>query len=119
MKKILLLVVVLLLTQSFVLADEIIDSKGNITPCKIITIEDGLIEYQKDGCMLSFERVNKDPVFADYVDVRKIISKKVSVERISGYLSVKNFAEVVIKTSDGVMNIPWYWVKNVGVYRPN
>jgi len=119
MKKILLMVGVFLLAQSFVFADEIIDSKGNITPCKIISVGDGLVEFKKDGCLYSFRRLGKDPVFGDYVDVRKILFKGESVERISGQVYCKNFGGVMIKTQDEVMNIPWFRVQNAGMYKPN
>ena len=123
MKKILLTVCVLLMAQFFaqssVFADEIIDGKGNITPCSFVMVADGLIEYQKDGCLFSFQRVNKDPVFGDYVDVKKNFFKDVVTERISGLVYCKNLGGVVITANGENMNIPWYRVKNIGMYKPN
>jgi hypothetical protein len=122
MKKILLTVFVLFLAQfvvqSSALADEIIDSKGNIIPCKIISVSDGLIEYKKDNCQFSFNRILKDPVFSDYVDVRRIVSGKLVLERISGYVSCKNLGGVIVKKEGEIIDIPWYWVANLGIYKP-
>jgi len=123
MKKILLMFGILLMAQAFgfsaVFADEIIDSKGNITDCKIVTVAEGLIEFKKDGCLYSFRRLDKDPVFGDYVDVKKNLFKDVVVERISGHVYCKNFGGVIVKIQDEVMNIPWYRVQNTGMYKPN
>ena len=123
MKKILLTAFVLFLAQfmaqTSVFADEIIDSKGDITPCKIVTVSDGLIEYQKDGGRISFNRIIKDPVFSDYVDVVTSIKyKKIDVERITGYVSVKNLGGVIIKKDGECIEIPWFRVLNVGIYKP-
>lgn len=123
MKKILLVFGVFLMVNLFfqaaVKADEIIDSRGELINCKIITVADGLIEYEKDGCMLSFQREINDPVFSDYVDVKKNLFKDVVFERISGYVSYKGMGGVVIKRQDEIINIPWYRVQNTGIYRPN
>lgn len=119
MKKMLLTVLAVFLVQSAVLADEIIDSKGNIIPCNIVGVSDGLIEYEKDGCYFTFNRAFNDPVFSDYVDVRKNFFRNVVVERVQGYLSCKNMGGVIIKNQNGIMDIPWYRVKNTGVYKPD
>lgn len=118
MKKIILAVCFLLMAQSFVFADEIIDSKGNIIPCKIVTVVDGLIEYKKDGNMHSFQREKDSLIFNDYVDVRLKLTKRDDIKRISGKVIVKDSDVVIIKTENGNMSIPWYKVKFVGVYKP-
>lgn len=118
MKRFLLVCFLVLMTQSLVVADEIIDAKGNIVPCKIETIMDGLIEYKKDGSLHTFARENDQTVYNDYVDVRVISSKKISSQRIFGKIIHKDLAGVKIRNEDGDMMIPWFRVKFVGVYKP-
>jgi len=119
MKKILLTVFLFLIAQSFVLADEIINSKGDILPCKIVTVADGLIEYEKEGCLYSFTRATEAPVFNDYVDVRIKFGKNEVTQRVSGKIYFRDFGGVKIKTQNEDMQIPWYRVKFVGIYNPN
>lgn len=119
MKKIILILGLLFITQSFVFADEVIDNKGNITPCKIVTVNDGFIEYQKDGCLYNFKRESGQKVFNDYVDVRTVVDKKQIIERQSGNIILKDFSGVRINTDKGDISIPWYRVKFVGVYKPD
>lgn len=99
-------------------ADEILDSKGNIIPCKIETVEDGFVEYKKGGSLYSFVREKDSLVFNDYIDVRVKIFKNSMVTRFSGKIVAKDAYGAIFKTEDGNMNIPWYRVKFVGVYRP-
>lgn len=119
MKRLALILGVLLMTQCLTLADEIIDSKGNIIQCKIVTISDGFIEYEKDGCLNSFCRNLESVVFNDYVDVRTNLSKKKEITRYTGKILVKDFSGVRIRTENGEMQIPWFKVKFVGIYNPN
>ncbi len=118
MKKILLICFLLLITQNFAFADEIIDSQGNIIPCKIETVEEGLIEYYKDGNLYSFIREEDSPVFNDYVDVKLNLLKKEDVARVSGKIILKDMWGVIIKNQDGKIHIPWYKVQFIGIYRP-
>lgn len=104
--------------QSAAFADEIIDAQGNIIPCKIETVEDGFIEYYKDGNLHTFTREENSPVFNDYVDVRVKLLKKDSVIRHSGKILVKDMWSVIMQNENGQMDIPWYRVKFVGVYKP-
>jgi len=119
MKKILLTVFLFIIAQSFVLADEIINSKGDILPCKIVTVSADFIEYEKNGCLYSFARSFDQPVFNDYVDVRVKFGKQQVVQRISGKIYFKDFGGVKIKTQNEDLQIPWYRVKFVGIYNPN
>lgn len=118
MKKIILVCFLVLMTQSFVLADEIIDAKGNIIPCKIETVMDGFVEYRKDGSLYSFPRENEQAIYNDYVDVRVKFLRKIEIKRIFGKVLVKDSLGVRIRNDDGDMAIPWYRVKFVGVYKP-
>lgn len=118
MKKIILVCFLVLITQSLVLADEIIDAKGNIVPCKVETVMDGLVEYKKGGSLHSFVRENDQAIYNDYVDVRVISSKKISSKRFFGRVLHKDLAGVKIRNEDGDMMIPWFRVKFVGVYKP-
>lgn len=118
MKKIILVCFLFLMAQSLVVADEIIDAKGNIVPCKVETIMDGLIEYKKNGVLHSFARENDQAIYNDYVDVRVISSKKISSQRFFGKIIHKDIAGVKIRNEDGDMMIPWFRVKFVGVYKP-
>lgn len=119
MKRFALIFGVLLMTQGLTLADEIIDSKGNITPCNIVTVSDGFIEYEKDGCLNSFCRKAESAIFKDYVDVRTNLSKKKEITRYTGNVIIRDFSGVKIKTENGDMQIPWYKVKFIGMYNPN
>lgn len=121
MKKIILIlgIIGLFVVNNSAFSDEIIDSKGNITPCKIVTVGEGLIEYQKDGCLNTFCRDMNQPVFNDYVDVRTtLISRHEVITRYCGTIIMKDFSGVKINTQSGVMTIPWYRVKFVGIYKP-
>lgn len=119
MKKILSAIFIFLMAQSFVFADEIINAKGDILPCKVVTVSSDYIEYEKNGCLYSFSRQFEQPVFNDYVDVRMIVDKKVVTQRISGKIYFKDFGGVKIKTQSEEMQIPWYRVKFIGIYNPN
>lgn len=119
MKKILTACFLFLMVQSFAFADEIIDSKGNITPCKIITVSDGLIEYKKDGNLYSFTRSQDSLIFNDYVDVRtELFRRNPVITRYSGKVIIKDLENVRLRNENGDMDIPFYRVKFVGIYRP-
>jgi len=122
MKKIILVCFLFMLAQFLVqipvLADEIIDSSGNIVPCKIETIMGGLVEYKKDGSMHYFEREKDQPIFNDYVDVRDKLFKNEVITRYTGKILAKDFDGLRIRNENGDMDIPWYRVKFVGVYKP-
>lgn len=118
MKKIFLTCFLFLMAQSFVFADEIIDAKGKIIPCHIVTVVDDLVEYKKDGNLYSFTRPNESLVFNDYVDVRVKLYQKRSIERYFGKVIVKDWENVRLRTENGDMNIPFYRVKFVGVFKP-
>lgn len=126
MKKIILVCFLFLMAQVWVkplafnkaYADEIIDSKGNIIPCKIETVEDGLIEYHKNGSLHTFAREQNSNIFNDYVDVRLNLLEEDSVTRFSGKVIVKDMWSTVLRNENGDMDIPWYKVKFIGVYKP-
>lgn len=118
MKKIILMFCFLFMFQSFVLADEIIESNGNVIPCKIITVADGLVEYKKDGNLYSFTREVNSPVFNDYIDVRTDLFKKEAILRYSGKIIIKDLENVRLRNDNGDMDIPFYRVKFIGVYKP-
>lgn len=118
MKKIFLTCFLFLMAQSLVFADEIIDARGKVIPCKIITVADDLVEYTKDGNRYSFTRSDESPVFNDYVDVRDKLYKKNSVTRYFGKILVKDVENVKLRTENGYMDIPFYRVKFVGVFKP-
>ena len=118
MKKLALLFGLSLMTQSFAIADEIINSKGEIIPCKIETVYEGFIEYIKDGCLYSFTRNLNQPIFNDYVDVKTKMFKDEIITRYSGTIILKDFVGVRIKTQNEDMTIPWYRVKFIGLYNP-
>ena len=111
-------VFVLFLTSACAFADEIVDAQGNVTTCTITSIDNGLIEYNKDGMARTFTREVSSPVFNDYVDVQTNIYKKTSIVRYTGQIILKDFEEVIIQTNEGNMRIPWYKVKLIGVYKP-
>lgn len=118
MKKIILTCFLFLMVQGLVFADEIIDARGRIIPCKVVTVVDDLVEYKKDGNLYSFTRPDESPVFNDYVDVRVKLYKKRSVERYFGKIIVKDWENVRLRTENGDMDIPFYRVKFVGVFKP-
>lgn len=118
MKKILLICFLFLMAQSLVFADEIIDARGKVIPCRVVTVVEDLVEYKKDGNLYSFTRSHESPVFNDYVDVRDKLYKKNSVTRYFGKIIVKDWENVKIKTENGYMDIPFYRVKFVGVFKP-
>lgn len=119
MKKFFLICFLFLMAQSLVFADEVIDAKGKVIPCKIITVADDLVEYTKDGNRYSFTRSDESPIFNDYVDVRVKLYKKNSVTRYFGKIIVKDLENVKLRTENGDMDIPFYRVKFVGVFKPN
>jgi len=125
MKKILSVLFMLVLAQASVqvatFADEIVDSKGTITPCKIETVAGGLIEYKKDGNLYSFQREKNSLVFNDYVDARvkvDVQKKEIPITRYSGEIISRDFDGVIIRNENGDTHIPWYRVKFIGVYKP-
>lgn len=118
MKKIIAFCFLFIMIQTLAFADEIIDAKGNITPCQITSVSDGFIEYKKDGNLYSFTRGQSSPVFNDYVDTRINMLKKDSIVRISGNIIIKDLWSVTIKNENGSIDIPFYKVKQVGMYKP-
>lgn len=118
MKKIFLVCFLFLMVQTFVLADEVIDSKGFVIPCKIETIEEGFVEYKKDGNLYTFVREEHSPVFNDYIDVRLKLFKKDATERYSGKIIAKDMWSTIIQNESGNIDVPFYRVKFVGVYKP-
>lgn len=126
MKKIILTFCFLLIAQIFTkfpsnspaFADEVVDSKGIIIPCRIETVEEGFVEYKKDGNLYTFTRDENSPIFNDYIDVRQKLFKKDSVERYSGKIVVKDMWSTIIRNENGDIDIPFYRVKFVGVYKP-
>lgn len=119
MKKI-FLIVFCLVSMFFVpvLADEIIDAQGNIVPCKFETIEEGFIKYYKNGSLHTLVRVNDSPIFNDYVDVRVKLNKPSQVARVSGKIIVKDMWSVIINNGTENIDIPFFRVKSIGVYKP-
>lgn len=118
MKKIFLVCFLVLMSQSLVLADEIIDAKGFVIPCKVETVEAGLIEYKKDGSLYTFTREENSPIFNDYVDVRLKLFKKDADGRYSGKIIAKDMWSTIIQNENGNIDIPFFRVKFVGVYKP-
>jgi hypothetical protein len=118
MKKIILTCFLFLMTQSLVFADEIIDAKGKVILCKVVTVADDFVEYKKDGNLYSFSRPDESLVFNDYVDVRVKLYKRHSIERYFGKILVKDWENVRLRTENGDMDIPFYRVKFVGVFKP-
>lgn len=123
MKKMILAVCFLflatLMSQSFALADEIIDANGTIIPCKIVTIVGGFIEYTKDGNLNKFAREKDSLIFNDYVDVRGNIFKKNSGKRYFGKIVIKDVENVRMITENADVVIPSYKIKFIGVYKPD
>lgn len=122
MKKIILMVCFLFMAQIFanlkVFADEIVDSKGNIIPCKIETVEAGFIEYHKDFNLYTFTREDNSPIYNDYVDVRDKLFRRDSIKRYSGQIVLKDAWSLILRNENGNMDIPFYKIKFVGVYKP-
>lgn len=118
MKKIIFALCFLFMVQSFVFADEIIDSRGVTVPCKIETVDAGLVEYKKDGLLNTFVRENDSLIFNDYVDVREKLFKNDSVVRYSGKIITKDMWSTIIQNENGQIDIPFYRIKFVGVYKP-
>lgn len=106
------------LAPSSAFADEVVDSKGVIIPCKIETVCDGLIEYKKDGCLYNFTREKDCLVFNDYVDVRVNMLKKNNITRYNGKIIAKDLWAVKIRNDNGDIEIPWYKIKFIGIYKP-
>lgn len=104
--------------ENFAFADEIIDALGKVTTCNITGIENGFIEYQKDGMTRTFTREQNSAIFNDYVDVQTNLLDKKAVVRYTGQILVKDMQEIIIQTNEGKMRIPWYKVRLVGVYKP-
>lgn len=123
MKKIILVCLIAIAIQvfvkTFVMADEILDSKGNIIPCKIETVSDNFVEYHKNGKLYKFIRTENNLVYNDYVDVRDCLYKKESVKRYSGRIIVKDMWGMILRDDNGDTDIPFYRIKFVGVYKPN
>lgn len=99
-------------------ADEIIDRVGNITPCKITSVSDGLIQYKINGSEFSLRREYNNPVFNDYVETISSIGKEIKTVRYTGKLVFKDHTMVTIRTNNEDVNIPWYRVKLIGLYNP-
>lgn len=118
MKKLLLILSFLLITNSAVFADEIIDAKGTITPCHIETVMGGLVEYKKDGNLYSFARAQSSPVFNDYVDVKTNLLKRDSISRFFGKVIIKDMWGLTLNNENGNIKVPFYKVKFVGIYKP-
>lgn len=122
MKKILVFCGLFLLVQLFTnvkaFADEIIDAKGVIIPCRIETIEADFVEYKKDGNLCTFTREQNSLVFNDYIDVRNQLYKRDSINRISGKIIIKDMWGATMETENGQIDIPFYRIKHVGVYKP-
>ena len=119
MKKIVLMLAVLLATSTMVFADEIIDSKGTITPCKITSVNDVYVEYQKDGTTHYLQRYKTQPIFNDYVDVFTGVKKGNRVVRYTGKILSKDFRGIFLLNGSENMQIPWYRIKFIGIYDPN
>lgn len=122
MKKIILVCLIALFVQVFVKtcvsADEILDSKGNITPCKIETVVGGFIEYHKDGKLCKLVRSEDNLVYNDYVDVRDCLYKRDSVKRYTGKIITRDMWGVRLRDDNGDTDIPFYKVKFIGIYKP-
>lgn len=119
MKKIIILVCFLfLMANSLAFADEVIDSKGVIIPCKIETVGEDFVEYSKDGSLYSFIRTAKTPVFNDYVEVKTHLLKSNDTQRLTGKVSIRDMWGVKINTNDGLIDVPFYRVKMLGIYKP-
>ncbi len=123
MKNIIMIFTMCLITffasQKLVFADEIIDSQGNIIKCTVETVEEDFVQYKKHGNMYSFTREQSSPIFNDFVDVRVNLWKEKSIKRISGKILFKDIWNTLIENEEGRIDIPFYRVENIGVYKPN
>lgn len=118
MKKIILTICFLFLIQSFVFADEIIDARGVTVPCRVETIAAGFVEYKMNGNLYTFVRENDSLIFNDYVDVRENLLKRNSIKRYAGKIIAKDMWSTIIQNENGQIDVPFYKVKFVGVYKP-
>lgn len=122
MKKILItcfaFIAATLVFPTITFADEIIDAQGNIVNCRIETVEEELVEYRKNDTLYTFTRENLSPIFNDYVDVKTELFEKNSITRISGKIIAKDMWSTIIKNDNGTIDIPFFRVKSVGVYKP-
>jgi hypothetical protein len=118
MKKIILTICCLFIVQNLTFGDEIIDSKGTIIPCEIETVTEGFIEYKKDGNLYTFIREGSSPIFNDYVDARQKLFDKTSIIRYSGKIIVKDMWSVIIQNGNENIDIPFYRIKFIGIYKP-
>ena len=119
MKKIILMLAIMFVTPMLVFADEIIDSKGTITPCRITSINDVYVEYQKDGVTHYLKRYKEQPVFNDYVVVFSCLKKEKHVVRYTGKILSRDYRGIYMIIGPESMQIPWYRIEFVGVYDPN
>ena len=118
-KKIILVLCLFFVFQPIALSDEIIDSKGNVIPCKIETVSEGFIEYKKDGVFYTFIRSKDSPIFNDYVDaVENLFQRHWVIVRYSGKIILKDMWSVIIQNENGNIDIPFYKIKNIGIYKP-
>lgn len=117
-KNIFFIIIMLLFIQN-AYADEIIQADGTTTVCKIESVMGGLIEYRQNGSLNYFTRVSQSPIFSDYVIVRDKLFKKEGITRYSGTVVLKNNWNTIILTNDRkYMEIPFFRVKFIGIYRP-
>lgn len=119
MKKIISVCFLFLMAQSFALADEIIDARGTVIPCKIVTVVDGFIEYKEGGNLNRFAREKDSLIFNDYVDVRGNIFKKEGIKRYFGRIIVKDVEGVKLRTEGTDIDIPRCKIKFIGLYKPD
>jgi hypothetical protein len=108
----------LMFVQTAAFADEIISQSGKVNDCKIISVENGLIEYKKDGNSRSFMRESASPIFNDYVDVQTNLISGDSIIRYKGNIIIKDMQEVIILTNEGYVKVPWFKVRKIGIYKP-
>lgn len=118
MKKIIFICFLFLMAQNFVFADEILESNGNIINCKVETVMGGLIEYKKDGNIYYFERSKDQPIFNDYADAEVKLFKKETLTRYTGKIMYKDAYGVRLINNETEVDIPWYRLRAVGVYKP-
>lgn|SRR5574344_884666 len=117
-KLIITCICLLFVSQTASFADEIIDAKGEVIPCKIETVLSGLIEYHKNGNRYFFSREEASPVFNDYVDVKKNLFNKKDTTRYFGKIYVKDMWSLIITTDKGDIDVPFYKIKFIGIYKP-
>lgn len=100
-------------------ADEIIQSDGVAVPCRIETVVDGFVEYYKNGVLYSFARETSSPIFNDYIVVKNKVFTRKNTTKYYGKVLIKNMWNTVLRLNDGTsMNIPFYRVKFIGIYKP-